>query len=63
MPLFSLQDGFCNVCGKEMKWDCNSFWKGRVCSSKCHDEHEWRRALSILGKPYKPQSNQSLESP
>jgi len=55
-PIFSLQTLHCCICAVEYEVTCNSGtrWENGVCSMRCHHEKEWRRTLSILGKPYRP---------
>ena len=56
MPLFSNQALRCCVCGRTYETTCNSGtrWENAVCSMRCHFEKEWRRTLSIMGNPYRP---------
>ena len=44
----------CNSCGREIPVRRAMGRKFKVCSSECIKEMEWRRALSIMGKPYRP---------
>lgn len=60
MSLYSKQKVFCQACGKEFETTFQS-WDGRVCCKECFKELEWRKILSILGKQYYPNSNESEE--
>jgi hypothetical protein len=44
----------CNACGREVPIRRALGSKYRVCSVDCVREMEWRDALCILGKPYRP---------
>lgn len=28
-------------------------YEGRVCGTECYQEYQWRKTLSVLGKPYR----------
>lgn len=44
----------CAICGENMDYH-HAYGRGAACCSKrCHGEFEWRRVLSILGHPYRP---------
>lgn len=53
MTIISDQKVFCNTCGKEFKTNFHMY-EGRVCSTECYQEYQWRKTLSVLGKPYMP---------
>lgn len=67
MSLFSPQKWYCNACGKEMFTPpCNALTGGfrlgyKVCSMECCKEMQWRDTLSVMGKPYRPQTPASVE--
>jgi len=44
----------CPVCGHEHDWHRGYGRDIRCCSKDCYAEADWRRCLSILGKPYYP---------
>jgi len=50
--IFSKQIMYCNTCGKELSTDFSKY-EGRFCNSTCSEEFNWRKTLSMLGKPYR----------
>jgi hypothetical protein len=44
----------CPVCRSEFNWHRGYGREIRCCCRECYQEAEWRRVLSILGKPYTP---------
>ena len=59
--LYSKQRWFCNICGKEQFSELhgNRYTGAMLCSPKCNKEFHWRRSLSILGKEYHPNPEDS----
>lgn len=55
--LFSKQKVHCNTCGVGFETNFNKH-DGRFCSDKCWKEGQWRRTLSVLGKPYSPKEKE-----
>jgi hypothetical protein len=55
--MLSKQDVRCTICGDRFQTDFSSQGGyGRdfsCCSKECWQEREWRKALSVLGKPYR----------
>lgn len=51
---------FCPVCGQEYDWHTGYGRDIRCCCRQCHEEAEWRRALSILGQQYRPQKEKPI---
>jgi len=58
MSVFSMQKVRCMICGTEFETDFNQIggWgaEKQACSPACFEELQWRHALAMLGKPYKP---------
>ena len=54
--MFSTQELRCCICGQNFETTCNSGtkWSNGVCSMRCHYEKEWRYTLSVMNKPYRP---------
>lgn len=54
MSTFSKQLVHCNTCAAEFSttFFVDEFG-GRFCSDECHTEFHWRKALSVLGEPYR----------
>lgn len=50
----------CMICGTDMQvsFTACGYESQGICGKKCYKELEWRRTLSILNKPYRP-DNQS----
>jgi len=44
----------CNACGRVIPVKRSMGREFKVCSSECIKEMEWRDALYITGKPYRP---------
>jgi hypothetical protein len=44
----------CCICGTEMDFHRAYGRVATCCGKQCHDEFEWRRTLSIMDKPYRP---------
>lgn len=59
MSLFSEQIFYCRACGKAMLITVQAPYSYQVCDAKCWKEFEWRRVLSIMGKKYYPQPQDS----
>ena len=53
MSVFSQQEIRCQICGASFNTDFQSY-QGRVCNPECWKELEWRKALSVMGKDYRP---------
>lgn len=62
MSFYSQQKWFCNCCGREMHSPPPGAFgrRYRCCSADCVKEMNWRETLSILGKPYEPQPQESM---
>jgi hypothetical protein len=57
--MFSKQNLICCICGGELRCDIGDSWHAfekAVCGSKCFYEKEWRGYLSLMNKPYRPDS-------
>jgi hypothetical protein len=57
ISLFSEQELICCICGTKYMASVNRIWHGfdqAVCGARCYYEKDWRRTLSIMGKPYQP---------
>jgi uncharacterized protein YfaQ (DUF2300 family) len=48
----SQQIVYCSACGAKMQRSFVACGYTFVCDRACYQELEWRRVLSILGKPY-----------
>lgn len=44
----------CAICGTEIDYHHAYGREVACCGKTCHDEFQWRRTLSIMGKPYRP---------
>jgi len=55
MPVFSYMIVYCPICRGEFN-GMMSYGRSNCCSRICHEEWEWRRTVSILGKEYKEQN-------
>lgn len=44
----------CAICACDMDWHKSYGRDVSCCCKACYDEFEWRRTLSILDKPYRP---------
>ena len=53
---------YCPVCRSEMDWHKGYGREIRCCGKECHDEAEWRRTLSIMGKEYYPDPRKDVTS-
>ena len=55
--MFSKQLIYCNCCGNAMYEEIPKVIgkEFKCCSMECVKEMQWREALSILGKEYRPQ--------
>lgn len=47
----------CPICGRDMNWLEGYGRPARCCGRDCYDEFEWRYALAIVGKSYRPKQN------
>lgn len=54
MSLFTRFSLYCPICRVEFDGHAGYGREIRCCGKDCHDEAEWRRTLSILGKEYYP---------
>lgn len=64
--MFSLQKGFCRICGKEIEWSVGCwppYTKKAVCGKECNKELNWRETLSIMGKEYYPDPTEVKDVP
>jgi hypothetical protein len=52
--MFSLCEVYCPICRSPFDWMHSYGAQRRCCGKECHEEFEWRRALAIMGKPYRP---------
>lgn len=59
----SNQKLYCNICGILMPAGIPAALgrEVKVCSQECLKEYQWRYALSIMNKPYRPQDGALLE--
>lgn len=52
----------CAICAAEIDYHGRYGRDVPTCGIRCYDEFEWRRTLSILGKPYHPDPRRLAES-
>lgn len=55
MSLWSEQDLYCSICGRDFKAEMPRLLGHiPVCGRICFDEYKWREVLSIMGHTYAP---------
>lgn len=52
--IFTRLNLYCPICRTSFDWHKGYGQMVRCCCRECHEEWEWRRALSLMGKEYRP---------